>query len=314
MTTQRIDGFQHRGKAWPFRVAAFVLFCIILQGCATPSDNLNYFATEQNFERTTLRVKGFELLVYKSEVDLLLDQDQGDASKILHVYLEGDGSPWRYRTMIMADPTPRYPLMLRLMALDQLPSVYIGRPCYNGTSADPGCDNRLWTSGRYSSQVVNSMAAAIEVLITRHGPEEIRLFGHSGGGALALLLAEQIPQVTQIVTIAGNLDIDAWTSHHGYTPLYSSLNPAKQPELRPQVKQWHFVGGRDNVVPAQIIRPFIVNQSAASGFLYEGYDHGCCWANLWPTVLRALSHGSPRLMLDAQFKSAATVLDAQDSQ
>lgn len=232
----------------------------------------------------------------------------------MHVYLEGDGSPWRYRAIVMPDPTPRNPLVLRLMALDDQPSFYLGRPCYNGTATDRGCDSRLWTSGRYSSLVVDSMAAAIGVLAKRYRPDEIRLFGHSGGGTLALLLASKIPLVTHVVTIAGNLDTDAWTTHHGYTPLYSSLNPAKQPQLRPQVMQWHLLGGRDSIVPTQLIKPFVVSQAAASGFLYDAYDHGCCWMNLWPTVLSALDNRSTKLLLDAQFKSSEISLGVEGSQ
>lgn len=288
------------------------MFCIFLQGCATPSDRLNSFANEQGFERSTLRVKGFDLLVYKNATQI--KSSQAESATQLHVYLEGDGSPWRHRTFIMPDPTPRNPLMLRLMSLDKHPSVYIGRPCYNGTSEDPGCENRLWTSGRYSTQVVDSMVAAINVLLKRLKPDQVQLFGHSGGGALALLIAQEIPSVTHVVTIAGNLDTDAWTEHHGYTPLYSSLNPAKQPALRSQVNQWHLVGGRDSVVPAQLIKPFVLSQASASGFFYGGYDHGCCWFNLWPTVLQALDNQNTQLLLGEQFKSSVNLVEVQGNQ
>jgi pimeloyl-ACP methyl ester carboxylesterase len=314
MTIQIIYSFRHRQKVCPLWTACFVLFCIFLQGCATPSDKLDILAFEQGFERSTLRVKGFELLVYKNAGKFVSSGGASDSALVMHIYLEGDGSPWRYRTVIMSDPTPRNPLMLRLMALDEQPSVYIGRPCYNGTSTDLGCDNKLWTSGRYSSQVVDSMAAAIGVLLKRYRPDEVRLFGHSGGGALALLLARRIPIVTQVVTIAGNLDTDAWTEHHGYTPLYSSINPAKQPRLRPEVIQWHLLGGLDTVIPAQIIKPFVASQPAASGFLFGEYDHGCCWVNLWPTVLTAVDTQSTMLLRAEQFKSSEFLIEAEGSQ
>jgi pimeloyl-ACP methyl ester carboxylesterase len=313
MTINILNSFRHRQIAWPFRALFFVLFCILLQGCVTPTDKLNIYASEQGFERNSLRVKGFDLLVYKNPAQSA-SKKTAELPTVMHVYLEGDGSPWRYRTIVMPDPTPRNPLMLRLMALDDQPSVYLGRPCYNGTSRDLGCDSKLWTSGRYSSRVVESMAAAIDVLIKRHGPDEVRLFGHSGGGALALLMAAKIPLVTHVVTIAGNLDIEAWTTHHGYTPLYSSLNPAKQPSLRPEITQWHLLGGRDPVVPVPILKPFVSSQAAASGFLYSGYDHGCCWLNLWPTVLEAVDSGSSKLLRATQFKAPETSLGVEGSQ
>lgn len=311
MTIQIIHRFLSIQKAWLARACYIAVIGFSLQGCATPTTQLNEFATELGFERSQLRVKGFDLLVYENPSQFARKTRLDDPPRALHVYLEGDGSPWRYRTIIMPDPTPRNPLMLRLMALDEQPSVYVGRPCYNGTFADARCDSRLWTSGRYSNVVVESMVAAVNVLAKRYKSDEIRLLGHSGGGALALLLAQRIPTVTHVVTIAGNLDTDAWTTHHGYTPLYSSLNPAKQPELRSGVNQWHLLGARDKVVPIQIARPFVESQAAASGFLFAGYDHGCCWLNLWPTVLVALDTLSTELMRDAQFKSSAFSLEVE---
>ena len=35
------------------------------------------------------------------------------------------------------------------MGLDPAPSVYLGRPCYLGRAADPGCHPWYWTHGRY---------------------------------------------------------------------------------------------------------------------------------------------------------------------
>ena len=168
------------------------------------------------------------------------------ASSTLHVYLEGDGTPWVYRVIVTPDPTPRRPLMLGLMSLDDAPSIYVGRPCYNGTSGASGCDDTLWTSARYSATVVDSMAKAIRVIARRGGYSALRLFGHSGGGTLALLLAPRLEGVLDVVTVAGNLDIEAWTRHHGYSPLRDSLNPASEPALAPE---------RRSVAPARRRRP-----------------------------------------------------------
>ncbi len=288
----------------------------MLQACATPSDKVNLFARDQGFLRSTLRIDGFDLLVFQNRVDWVPRSQKNAVDKptVLHVYLEGDGTPWRYRTVVMADPTPRRPLMLQLMALDDQHAVYVGRPCYNGTSGDRGCDSRLWTSGRYSEQVVVSMAMAINVLNERYKPDEIRLFGHSGGGTLAMLIAEQLPNVRQIVTMAGNLDTDAWTEHHGYSPLYSSLNPVHQPALSEQIQQWHLVGERDTNVPSQLVKPFIQSQPAADGFSFSGYGHGCCWLNLWPRVLAAIETGDKKLLLAEQFKRAARPASVEGNQ
>jgi len=280
--------------------------CLAVQACATPTGDLTLLATQSGLERSKVRAEGFNLLVF----DNIRNVDAGASpgtnyGDVLHVYLEGDGSPWMYRTIIMPDPTPRNPLMLRLMSYDSKPAVYVGRPCYNGHAYDKGCNNSLWTSARYSEQVIRSMASAIRALSERHNARQLWLMGHSGGGALAMLLAEKLPKVSRIVTLAGNLDTDAWTAHHRYTPLYSSVNPARAPTLRSSVWQWHLIGGRDTVIPPQLLKPVIMNQPSASGFEFAGFSHGCCWERIWPDVLQALARDRPSELTGEQFKFRA---------
>lgn len=278
--------------------------CLFVQACATPVGNLAQLAQRNGLERNDVRAEGFDLLVYENKtVKSAYKVENQDHERVLRVYLEGDGSPWKYRVFVMADPTPRNPLMLRLISYDSNPAVYLGRPCYNSSSNDPGCDVSLWTSGRYSDTVVQSMASAIRALSNRYNATQLWLMGHSGGGTLAMLLASELPQVTRIVTLAANLDTDGWTSHHRYIPLYSSINPATAPRLRPAVWQWHLVGGRDTVIPVQLIKPVIMAQSSASGLEFPGFSHGCCWERIWPEVLQALALDKPsRIRNGVQFK------------
>lgn len=135
-------------------------------------------------------------------------------SRTLHVYLDGDGTPWvAWRPA--TDPTPRNPLLLRLMALDPNPSVYLGRPCYHGLSETPPCSSALWTGERYSETVVSSMAAALRRVLQAGGFDRLIWVGYSGGGAIAVLLAPRFTETTDLITIAANLDIDAWADLHG---------------------------------------------------------------------------------------------------
>ena len=47
---------------------------------------------------------------------------------------------------------------------------------------------------------------------------------------------------------SAGIDTDAWTAHHGYTPLHGSLNPSDEPPLDETIVQWHLFGGGDTVV------------------------------------------------------------------
>lgn len=204
----------------------------------------------------------------------------------LHVYFSGDGSPWLHRTQISRDPTPRDPLELRLMLEDPNPSIYIGRPCYVGLALAPGCSASLWTDARYSEAVVSSMTAAVDAELAEHlAAHHVVLIGYSGGGVLAMLVADRIARVDAVVTIASNLDIDAWTTLHDYSPLSASINPAKMPNWRVGLRQIHLVGENDENVPPQLVRRFAANLPNAIVQEFPGFDHRCCWTDVWPTLV-----------------------------
>jgi len=277
------------------QIAALIAVMGAISGCASPTSKIVALTEEAKLKRSSVVANGFQHFVVQNTVPL-------DPSGTLHVYLEGDGSPWKYRVLRMKDPTPRQPLMLKLLGLDTRSAVYLGRPCYYGNYADKGCSDDLWTSARYSEVVVASMTSALTKLAKARGAKQIRLFGHSGGGTLAYLIAARVPEVTQIVTLAANLDIDAWVAHHSYSPLYESLNPAKQPRLRRSVRQWHFFGRKDTVVPPSIIQPFVKTQDNAFGTVIGTFGHGCCWQRIWPTILKGIDENNTRNIPGMRFK------------
>jgi pimeloyl-ACP methyl ester carboxylesterase len=210
-------------------------------------------------------------------------------SRTLHVYLDGDGTPWRAWGPA-SDPTPRNPLVLRLMALDPAPSLYLGRPCYLGLSETPPCSSALWTAARYSEAVVASMAAALRHFLAGTDFDRLVWFGYSGGGTLATLLAPRFERTTDLVTVAANLDIDAWADLHGYSRLAGSLNPARQPPLPARIRQRHYVGGKDQVVPEAIIVRGPIDPDTV--IVIPAYGHACCWESMWPTVLAEVDRAS----------------------
>lgn len=263
-------------------VLAWVLLeMVAVAGCANRAQRIDAQAASWGMQRRVVPGTEFQHVVYVKGL--------GRDAAPVHVYLEGDGVPWVRRLLISNDPTPYDALMLRMMAGDVQPSVYLGRPCYLGMARRPPCNWRLWTEGRYSARVVSSMAAALRRIPGIAG-RPLRWFGHSGGGTLAMLLAERFPRRTEtVLTLAGNLDPVAWTAHHGYLPLHGSLNPASRPPLPDHIRQLHYAGGRDrNVLPA-LIKPVVERQANARWVELPGFDHVCCWERLWPKILRGLA-------------------------
>lgn len=208
----------------------------------------------------------------------------------IHVYIEGDGRPWIKRFQIAKNPTPYSPLVVQLMRRDKNPSLFLGRPCYFNHAEfgldDRGCDTSKWTSARYSKDVVSSMVYALRQLMINEKYQRVVLIGYSGGGTIAMLMAQEMREVDQVITVAANLDIDAWTRHHHYSPLSQSLNPALVRHPYPDSQQ-HFVGSRDTVVPPDLNRSFL-QRIGQPLIVIDGFDHRCCWAEKWPELLQSI--------------------------
>jgi hypothetical protein len=247
-------------------------------GCATPPERFAETAATLGLEREIATGVGFRHVLYWN--------GRSRASPVLHVYIDGDGTV-EIGGYPAAEPTPRNPLMLRLLDLDPGPAVLVGRPCYYGLATDPSCNAALWTEARYSEAVVASMAAVVRQLVAQGPYRQVAWFGHSGGGALAVLTAARVPESAAVVTVAANLDIDAWADLHGARRLAGSLNPARQPDLPDTVIQRHYAGAEDQIVPPDVTRRGAKND--ANLIVIADYDHRCCWEALWPTVLAEIA-------------------------
>jgi dienelactone hydrolase len=250
----------------------------LLLGCSNPLRRADALASTAHFNRILIEGRSYHHVAYERPASGLR----------LLVYVEGDGTPWIDQgRKIATDPTPRRALALELATRTDVAAVlYLGRPCYFGLSAGAECRPSDWTSGRYSPAVVASLATAANHYIREHRIHDVVLIGHSGGGVLAILMAPSVLNLRMVVTIGANLDVQAWTALHGYLPLDGSLDPRDQPPLPSSIAEIHLSGGRDRDVPTALISGYLKTHPQARLWAFPDYDHQCCWANAWPSLLR----------------------------
>lgn len=221
---------------------------------------------------------------------------QGGAGGVLTVYLEGDGLAWLSPTLPSPDPTPLTPLALQLaLAQPDGSAAYLARPCqFVGTRH---CTTQDWTGARFAPDVVTGTSHAVDRLKASLGARELVLVGYSGGAAVALLVAARREDVRQVITVAGNLDPDAWADWHRVPRLTASDNPARHHDELRALPQVHLVGSRDPVTPAELAQRFqAANPTGTPSQVIEmpGFDHGCCWAQDWPALWKRHAYkGSP---------------------
>lgn len=264
---------------------ALVAAVALLTACASPAERFERRAAQLGFTSIRLHGDGFDHRAYAAQA--------GQGGDTLHVYIEHDGTPWAAIDRVSDDPTPRTPYALEMMSRDSGARLMLGRPCYFQVQAAPPCDPSIWTHERYSPQVVASMVTALRRYLSSYPYRHVVLIGYSGGGTLAWLMAAQLPETTAAVTIAANLDIDAWARLHGYSLLAGSLDPAVSPPLPPAIVQRHYVGGRDSNVPPSIVRSFARRHPEAAVIEIAGFDHVCCWIEQWPRLLVGTGVAAP---------------------
>lgn len=257
-----------------------------LSACTSNGQRIDRAASEAQLLRRVVTGAGYQHVIYMKDIDAAA---LGNWAGRMLVFLEGDGRPWSDDGRQPAvDPTTRNPIALQLLARTKAPGIYVSRPCYQEL-ADRKCSSDAWTSGRYSHEVVESLAAAIHAMAQETGAREIVLVGYSGGGALAVLVAERTENVAAVVTLGANLDIDAWAQQHRYLPLSTSLNPAASEREHPW-REIHLSGARDTVVPTATTAAYFEKYPAAKHWILADYDHVCCWVKDWPAMFARIQN------------------------
>jgi pimeloyl-ACP methyl ester carboxylesterase len=250
---------------------------LIGAGCASPERGADQIANRGGLQSLVIAGQGFQHRAYA--------RVRG-SSGMLVLFVDSDGTPWEASgTRVSADPTPTVPLALKL-AIETPDSVlYLGRPCYFGAGPKTSCPPSMWTARRYSEDAVNSMVTATTTFAEAHGFSRVLLVGYSGGGTVAVLMAPRLHSAAGVITIAANLDTDAWTQWHRYAPLSGSLNPYLQPALPRSVPEWHLLAERDVNVPYATVERYLERVPAGHIRRYPAFDHACCWEKVWPSVL-----------------------------
>ena len=255
----------------PYRCVG-LLILLLLQACASPAQRIDRLARKSDLSREVVTGTDYRHVVYANSAAT-------HASVPLIVYLEGDGRPWR-GTRPSDDPTTGKPVALQLLTRTRSPAIYVSRPCYQQMN-DPHCTASSWTDARYSDAIVGSMAAAIDKVSSGR---KLMLVGYSGGGTLAVLLAERFTDVQGVITIGANLDTDAWTTKREFLPLSGSINPATSDRDHPW-PEIHFQGVQDIIVPSATTERYFERYPAARRERVEEFDHVCCWVERWPELL-----------------------------
>lgn len=260
----------------------------LLIACQSPREALQQLAEEHGRQLDVLPGHQFPLVI--------LAPRTAEKSTRLRVYLEGDGHSWATATQPSLDPSPHNLLVPRLAVNDPTPNAYLARPCQFVMAA--ACQSALWTHRRFSQEVVTRLSQALDQLKQRYGNREFEIVGYSGGAALALLLAAQRDDVTQVQTLAGNLSPRLWATMQELSPLEGSLDPLDYRDRLASLPQRHLIGEADPVIPGRLADAY---QQALGSPLSQcvsvpTVSHDAGWETTWRAWVKTpLQHQKPEI-------------------
>lgn len=250
---------------------SLALAVMTLSGCANHQEELSKWSNAHSASASMVQTSGFTL---QTVTPLNLQ-----VNKTLTIFIEGDGRAWATSSQPSLDPTPRVFSTMTLAMNTRHPGVYLARPCQFVMSA--GCEKSVWTDARFSRAVIDATESAVDALKKRYGAERIELIGYSGGAAVAMLVAGERDDVSQIQTVSGNTNPKAWVSFNQLSALKGSLDPLVYHQKLALIPQRHFVGTDDSIIPKSLTEDFVKKISArcAEIVVLPG-DHASVIANL----------------------------------
>ncbi len=190
------------------------------------------------------------------------------------IYIEGDGYAFGRNGLVSANPTPRGKLLREIAFGDKHANVvYMARPCQY--TEDSFCRPQYWSTARFSDEVITSEYETLRQIILPQS--KLTLVGFSGGAQVAGLLAVKYPDlnIQKLVTVAGNLDVENWTSYHRVPKLDLSDDLHNYRDEYAKFAQVHYVGADDtNIVPS-ITLNFIKDKSTV--ITIKNASHNTGW-------------------------------------
>lgn len=259
-------------------ILLIILVSTTLHGCKTITYDRNPASIGElyNFQKVLVKGGDFWITTYQKITNI---------HKPYVFYIEGDGAAFNGKYRVSRNPTPRRQMLIKLAAMDDRPNVvYIGRPCqYTPPHLNPKCNMQYWTDKRLSDDSVQSMNDVINKINNRN---KFSLVGFSGGGGIAVLIAARNYMTKDIITISGNLDHVAFTTHHNVTPMIGSLNPIDYTKQVSHIPQLHISGGKDTIIPPFIADKFVqkASNSCVKQQIFKDISHNHGWNKVWEYV------------------------------
>mgnify|MGYP002622330811 CR=1 FL=1 len=265
----------------------FLFLLLLLNACnSLPSrlQNTENLANTNGFKQKTYSTEYFSIASY---------QRLSSASDVISVFIEGDGLAWRNKHRISNNPTPENPLALKLAVNDGADNIiYLARPCqFVALENEPYCTAEYWTSKRASSEIIESFSSVLDQIKLDYPVNKIRLIGYSGGATIAALLAAKRNDILDLRTVAGNLDIETFTSLHQVSPMTGSLNPVDYSNRLSGIPQKHYYSSDDEVVTVDILQSYAGHLRQHDAKLscmdieeVANTTHQDGWEDQWPSL------------------------------
>lgn len=255
------------------RIISF-LCVLLLTGCAAQNlrENATSYANSRGFSAILCPTKKFELFGFL----------KAGNSSVLRIYIEGDGHAWLNRSTPSKDPTPYNPVALYLAGNDPSKDhiFYLARPCQYILGKQ--CKQQYWTRGRMGEEVLEALNSAIDRAKAICGATRLCLIGFSGGGGCAALIAARRSDVVFLGSVAGNLNMNAWTLKHNLSPLDLSIDPITIAPKICNIPQRHYSSHNDSVMPPDLSASFCKSTGHPDACRsVPDLKHGGAWHSVW---------------------------------